>query len=102
MLNTIKKQTDIETLKKYYSLTMTQLLEREDCQIDASDTFVQAFEELMKEVEDVVNDDDLKEDMGIDKLLNGCPTNIKEPNIGRWGTITAVARVVKKHWLPLF
>eukprot|EP00956_Cyclotella_meneghiniana_P020292 scaffold35578_cov56-Cyclotella_meneghiniana.AAC.1 len=81
---------------------MTQLLEREDCQTDASLTFVQAFEDLMKEVDDVVNDENLMEDMGIDNLLSGCPTNIKEPNFGRWGTITAVARVVKKHWLPLF
>ena len=40
--------------------------------------------------------------MGMHQLLNGCPTNIKEPNFGRWGTITAVARVVKRHWLPLF
>eukprot|EP00956_Cyclotella_meneghiniana_P017447 scaffold28426_cov37-Cyclotella_meneghiniana.AAC.2 len=102
LMNTIKKQTDLETLKKCYSLTMTQLLEREDYKIDASDTFVKAFEALMKEVEDTASDETLMEDIGIQQLLNGCPTNIKEPNFGRWGTITAVARVVKKHWLPLF
>eukprot|EP00956_Cyclotella_meneghiniana_P013076 scaffold18726_cov48-Cyclotella_meneghiniana.AAC.2 len=102
LMNTIKKQTDLETLKKYYALTMTQLLEREDYKMDASNTFVQAFEELMKEVEREASDETLMEDMGIQQLLNGCPTNIKEPNFGRWGTITAVARVVKKHWLPLF
>ena len=56
---------------------------------------------MMKEVGGAVNDESLMEDMGIQQLLNDCPTNIKELNFGRWGTITALARVVKKHWLPL-
>ena len=37
----------------------------------------------------------------ISKLAAECPTNIKDPNFSCWGTISAVAKVVLKHWLPL-
>ena len=37
-----------------------------------------------------------------DELAEDCPTDVKEPNFGRWGTISYVAKVVKQHWLPLF
>jgi hypothetical protein len=38
----------------------------------------------------------------IEDLAAMCPTNIKEPNFGRWGTISFVAKIVLDHWLPLF
>ena len=30
------------------------------------------------------------------------PTNIKEPNFGRWGTISIVAKIVLEHLLPIY
>jgi hypothetical protein len=38
----------------------------------------------------------------MEDLAAMCPTNIKEPNFGRWGTISYVAKIVLHHWLPLF
>ena len=34
-------------------------------------------------------------------LSSDCPTNVKDPTFSRWGTISAVAKVVLKHWIPL-
>jgi hypothetical protein len=60
------------------------------------------------------NEDLIGDDLMIDELINGarakkqedmkadCPTNIKEPNVGHWGTVSAVAKTVLKHWLPIF
>jgi hypothetical protein len=45
---------------------------------------------------------DAQRDLRIDELLGGCPKDVKEPNFGRWGTVSAVAKVVLKHWLPIF
>jgi hypothetical protein len=38
----------------------------------------------------------------MEDLAAMCLTNIKEPNFGRWGTISYVAKIVLYHWLPLF
>jgi hypothetical protein len=118
MLKTIKKQSDMETLKKYYNVTMTQLLDSDDYQAGAGENFIQAFEEMVSVVDEAGNDlsdeDLIGDDLMIDELINGarakkqeemkadCPTNIKEPNFGRWGTVSAVAKTVLKHWLPIF
>jgi hypothetical protein len=37
----------------------------------------------------------------IKKLSYNCPTNMKEPNFSRWGTIAAVSKIVLEHWVPL-
>jgi hypothetical protein len=34
-------------------------------------------------------------------LSSDCPTNVKDPTFSRWRTISAVAKVVLKQWIPL-
>jgi hypothetical protein len=105
MVKTVKKQTSLETLKSYYRMTMEQLLENDSYQNAAKANFVEALEDLMEHVErsgDDITSDEMAEDMNLEALLNGCPTNLKEPNFGRWGTVSDVAKVVLKHWLPSF
>eukprot|EP00956_Cyclotella_meneghiniana_P016988 scaffold27384_cov36-Cyclotella_meneghiniana.AAC.11 len=168
MLNTVKKRNNLDHLKKYYSMTMTQLLENEHYIAGATTNFIQAFDELLEVVKESEDDgaaEEIEAELEIDSLLHGsgansasdedelitpydifaedeamqtseeaasgdttmvdagdedsaaesddmkmtreeladdCPTNVKEPNFGRWGTISYVAKVVKLHWLPLF
>jgi hypothetical protein len=105
MLKTVKKQTDLDTLKQYYDLTMTELLNNNDYQAGAGKNFIQAFEELVSNLDDSGDDvsgDDVKDDFNIDEILMKCPTNIKEPNFSRWGTVSSCAKIVLEHWLPIF
>jgi hypothetical protein len=97
LLKTIKKQGGLDLLKKYYAMTMTQLLEEESWQENMACNFVQAFGDLMDEIEE--SGDSITEH--IDELLKDCPTNIAQGNFGRWGTISKVAHVVLKHWMAL-
>jgi hypothetical protein len=104
MLMTIKKQTSLDHLTKIYENTMSQLLKSEEYVDSAGESFIQALEEM---VDFVVGDSDTstfdaQRDLRIDELLGGCPKDVKEPNFGRWGTVSAVANVVLKHWLPIF
>jgi hypothetical protein len=99
MLMTIKKQTSLDHLTKIYENTMSKLLKSA-----AGESFIQALEEM---VDFVVGDSDTstfdaQRDLRIDELLGVCPKDVKEPNFGRWGTVSAVAKVVLKHWLPIF
>eukprot|EP00956_Cyclotella_meneghiniana_P031906 scaffold85518_cov22-Cyclotella_meneghiniana.AAC.3 len=179
MLNTVKKRNNLDHLEKYYSMTMTQLLDNESYIAGASANFIQAFDEFLavvEESEDDIATEELESELEIDSLLHeptsnpptdddgdelltpydifaddaarettmestsdsnaadatdatdatvegeddesaaeseelkmtkgelaeDCPTDVKEPNFGRWGTISYVAKVVKQHWLPLF
>jgi hypothetical protein len=52
--------------------------------------------------DDDVSGDDVKNDLNIDEILMKCPTNIKEPNFSRWGTVSSCAKIVLEHWLPIF
>jgi hypothetical protein len=150
LLKTVKKQTDGNTLKSIYAKTMTSVLYDDEYRASAKESFIQAFEEIIEQVEEVESGDDvagtdawgledlLKESAKdnsaddsdsdesettpnvpddeqtvkmrkrmnkmkdkISQLAASCPTDIKDPNFSRWGTISAVAKVVLKHWLPL-
>jgi hypothetical protein len=96
MLMTIKKQTSLDHLTKIYENTMSQLFKSEEYVDSAGESFIQALEEMV----DFVNGDsdtstfDAQRDLRIDELLGGCPKEVKEPNFGRWGTVSAVAKVV--------
>jgi hypothetical protein len=104
MLMMIKKQTSLDHLTKIYENTMSQLFKSEEYVDSTGESFIQALEEMV----DFVNGDsdtstfDAQRDLRIDELLGGCPKDVKEPNFGRWGTVSAVAKVVLKHWLPIF
>lgn len=97
LLKIVKKQGGLDLLKKYYAMTMTQLLEEESWQQNMMSNFVQAFNDLMTEIDE--SGDGITEH--IDELIKDCPTNIAQGNFGRWGTISKVARVVLKHWMAL-
>ena len=97
LLKTIKKQGGLDLLKKYYAMTMTQLLEDETWQENMSCNFVQAFGDLMDEIDE--SGDSITEH--IDEMLKDCPTNIAQGNFGRWGTISKVAHLVLRHSLAL-
>jgi hypothetical protein len=89
---------------KIYENTMSQLLKSEEYLDSAGESFIQALEEM---VDFVVGDSDTstfdaQRDLQIDELLGGCPKEVKEPNFGGLGTVSAVAKVVLKHWLPIF
>lgn len=100
MLRAIKKRTNSQTLKSIYAKTMTQAFTNEKYIESSKESFIQAFEELMAEVEEVQAGDDASLDELVDQLASNCPTNVMDPNFSRWGTISAVAKVVMKHWVP--
>ena len=105
MLKTVKKQADLDTLKSYYDITMTQLMQNDQYRGAAKSNFIQAFDDLMEVVDesgDDVTGDELADDLQIESLLLKLPTNIKEPNFGRWGTVSSVAKIVLEHWLPIY
>jgi hypothetical protein len=103
MLTTIKKRTNLHTVKSYYSTVMTMLMEDEEYKHAAKDNFVQAFEKLIEVTDDAAEDEtDEQREERLKDLINGCPTDVNEPNFSRWGTVSFVARIVLDHWLPLF
>jgi len=105
MLKTVKKQADLDTLKSYYDITMTQLMQNDQYRGAAKSNFIQAFDELMEVVDesgDDVTGDELADDLQIERLLLKLPTNIKEPNFGRWGTVSAAAKVVLQNWTQIY
>jgi hypothetical protein len=66
-------------------MTMEQLLENDSYQNAVKANFVEALENLMEHVEnsgDDITSDEMSENMNLEALLNGCPTNLKEPNFG--------------------
>jgi hypothetical protein len=105
LLTTIKKQTNLDTLKSIYAEKMTQVMGNDSYHHAASENFLQAFEDM---VDVVVADSDPTlpnpmRDAQMGALLQDCSsTNVKEPNFSRWGTVSHVAKVVLKHWIPLF
>jgi hypothetical protein len=182
MLKIMKKQTNVEMLKQIYAKTMTQAILNDRYQEASNDNFIQAFQDLLDEVDEVQAGDGVSgaDDMGLEDLLkeaakkpisesvivpnyeslfdsetnhayggveegvgdgaaavdgtdtsdskdeavNGgdstekdkkitklkekiaslsaaCPTNVKNPNFLRWGRISAVAKVIFKHCIPL-
>eukprot|EP00956_Cyclotella_meneghiniana_P010989 scaffold15408_cov41-Cyclotella_meneghiniana.AAC.7 len=147
LLKTVKKQSNSATLKSIYQSTMFKALNDKNYVASAKESFIQAWGDLLVDVEaieladgvepvedirvetlgleellmeDIDSDDDeegvscddaeerenkrqQRDEMNkkISKLAAECPTNIKDPNFSRWGTISAVAKVVLKHWLPL-
>ena len=46
-MNTVKKCNNLDHLKKYYSMKMTQLLDNEHYIAGSSVNFIQAFDELL-------------------------------------------------------
>jgi hypothetical protein len=103
MLTTVKKRTNLYTVKSYYSMVMSKLMEDEDYKLAAKDNFVHAFEKLIEVTDDAAEDEtDEQREERLKDLINGCPTDVKEPNFSRWGTVSFVARIVLDHWLPLF
>eukprot|EP00956_Cyclotella_meneghiniana_P026149 scaffold55872_cov78-Cyclotella_meneghiniana.AAC.1 len=142
VLKTVKKQSNGDTLKKIYETTMHKVLLDEKYVASSKECFIQAWDDLLEEVETLESADDVEsvenmreESLGLEELLlidsdddddcadeevrakkqaareetkkkiaqfaKECPTNVKDPNFSRWGTISAVAKVVLKHWLPL-
>eukprot|EP00956_Cyclotella_meneghiniana_P020348 scaffold35756_cov21-Cyclotella_meneghiniana.AAC.1 len=145
LLKTIKKQSNGNTLKKIYETTMSKVLQDEHYVATSKECFIQAWDDLLAEVEMIESSDDVdsvenlrEESLGLEELLlerddsddeeeacadeeekikkqkareemkekiaafaKECPTNVKDPNFSRWGTVSAVAKVVLKHWLPL-
>eukprot|EP00956_Cyclotella_meneghiniana_P025260 scaffold52385_cov41-Cyclotella_meneghiniana.AAC.3 len=73
MLNTVKKRNNLDHLKKYYSMTMTQLLENDSYIAGASTNFIQAFDELLAVVEESEEDgatEEVESELEIDSLLH--------------------------------
>ena len=143
LLKTVKKKSNGATLKMIYRDTMFKVLQDKKYADSAKESFIQAWDELLAEVEAMELADDVEpvedmrvESLGLEELLLDevdsdeeadadeedrsrkqqqreqtkqkiaqlaaeCPTNVKDPNFSRWGTISAVAKVVLKHWLPL-
>jgi hypothetical protein len=118
LMKKVKEQTNVDTLKKIYAKTMTQALTDQQYKDGAKVNFMQAYDELFDLLKESSDKDDAMESLerdldieqvlqgepnaaGINKLAAKCPTNIKEPNFSRWGTISAVCKVVLEHWLPL-
>lgn len=121
LMKNLKKQADIGVLKQFYSMTMSQLLDNDDYKGSALSNFAQAFEEMLESIVDLADNEATKEverDLRINNLLdeeetkeqkspkeqsekkqanllNSCPTDIKEPNFSRWGTVSAVAKIFK-------
>jgi hypothetical protein len=104
LLTIIKKQTNLATLKSIYAETMSQVMGNDSYRQAASENFLQAFEDMVDVVVAYIDptEPNAMRDARMDQLLADCPTNIKEPNFSRWGTVSHVAKVVMKHWIPLF
>ena len=51
LLKTVKKQADLDALKSYYNITMTQLMDNQQYRSAAKSNFIQAFDKLMEVVD---------------------------------------------------
>jgi hypothetical protein len=71
LMKKVKEQTDMATLKKTYSKTMTQALSNQKYKDAASTNFIQAYDELMAKLgeEDPEDVDKLERDLGIEEVL---------------------------------
>jgi hypothetical protein len=110
LMKKVKEQTNFDTLKKIYAKTMTQALTDQRYKDGAKVNFMQAYDELFDLLKESSDEEDAMESLerdldieqvlqepdaaAINKLAEKCPTNIKEPNFSRWGTISAVCKVV--------
>eukprot|EP00956_Cyclotella_meneghiniana_P013583 scaffold19721_cov38-Cyclotella_meneghiniana.AAC.1 len=73
MLNTVKKRNNLDHLKKYYTMTMTQLLDNESYIAGAYANFIQAFDEFLAVVEESEDDaatEELESELEINSLLH--------------------------------
>jgi hypothetical protein len=82
MIKTIKKRTNSQTLRSIYAKTMTQVLTNETYIKVSKESFIQAFEELMDEVDEVQAADDKSLDP-VEHLATDCPTNVMDSNFSR-------------------
>jgi hypothetical protein len=87
MMKTIKKNTDINTLKNIYANTMTKALTDQKYKDVTSKNFMQAFDELMdemdlQEAEKAGFTDELERDLKIDELMGSeaVEQEIQQPN----------------------
>ena len=100
LLVTVKKKGKRELLKYYYACTLEHLKQSEQWQKIASDNFVHAFNEIIEDVEETED----TSDQIIEKIVKDldCPSNLMQPNFGRWGTVSSAAKVVLKHWTQIY
>jgi hypothetical protein len=82
MIKTIKKHTNSQTLRSIYAKTMTQVLTNETYIKVSKESFIQAFEEQMDEVDEVQAADDKSLDP-VEHLATDCPTNVMDSNFSR-------------------
>ena len=80
---------------------MSHLLESDEWQQEMADLFLDVYESKIQHLvadDNGESDDDTREE-AIIEFVSDCPTNIKIPNFGSWGTVDDTSEVVVDYWL---
>eukprot|EP00956_Cyclotella_meneghiniana_P011555 scaffold16259_cov23-Cyclotella_meneghiniana.AAC.1 len=100
LLVTVRKKGGRDLLNHYYAKTIEKLMESDEWQRVGGSSFTIALESFMADIEEL---EDLC-DESIENLIEPleCPANLMQPNFGRWGTVSAAAKVVLQNWTQIY